>query len=343
LTKDVFQVENEQTNLKNRSKSELDLSIKSTSSSKSNKSKENITKNTSMFAFFSRKKNSDTLKSRTSLNVISNNEYTSNSNSKISSDSTKSPSIASSHQIKSAALKLDQAHVENTTVTAANEYYSPTNIKSQAKKRPAPAPPVLTQLKDENNQTEKIAIVDPVLVEKFFTKKKNKAPPPPPLATAVTPQVNLESLSNQTASSPTHSNSTTYPASNSESTPNFMRNGNSKKELSLSISTNSSPQPSISSASASPSLSESHSSGSNQSPKERIERLIELNNNSLIIPADNSSNNKETPSMLNSQINRNSSIKSNSIYSEQHNIDDDSISTIETLRQKKQSSFKTLG
>ena len=136
MTKDVFQVESEQTNLKNRSKSELDLSIKSTSSSKSNKSKENITKNTSMFAFFSRKKNSDTLKSRTSLNVISNNEYTSNSNSisKISSDSTKSPSIVSSHQIKSATLKLDQAHVENTTVTAANEYYTPTNLKSQIKK-----------------------------------------------------------------------------------------------------------------------------------------------------------------------------------------------------------------
>ena len=56
MTKDVFQVESEQTNLKNRSKSELDLSIKSTSTSKSNKSKENITKNTSMFAFFTRKK-----------------------------------------------------------------------------------------------------------------------------------------------------------------------------------------------------------------------------------------------------------------------------------------------
>ena len=354
-SKGISEIEDEQTNLKNRSKSELDLSIKSTSSSKSTKSKENISKNTSMFGFFSRKKNSDTLKSRTSLNSMPTNEP-----NIIVSDSFKTPSNGSS-LTKSSTLKLDHAQTESTTTK--NEYFSPVNIKTQTKKRPAPAPPTLTQIKVNNNEMANVDVIDPLLVEKFFTKKKTKAPPPPsvrpvtPQNQSVTPTEEIfeeRPIEDEFVERPIEEAFTSqipsnliFQSSKSVSTPNSsnLRNSDSKKELSLSISSSSSPQPSMSSASASPSISESRTSVSNQSPKERLEIHNEISANSFMMPVSNNndSNNQESPSLLDVQVNRNSSIKSNSIYSEQNNMEEDSMSTIETLRQKKHNSFKTTG
>ena len=209
---------------------------------------------------------------------------------------------------------------------------------------------LVTPVKTENQESH----LDPILVDKFFTKKKTKAPPPPtPTPQAVAQPAEVRQLP---ATPTVYTESQPSQTNNSESTPNVasVRSGGPKKELSISVSSNSSPQPSISSASASPALStESRASSSKQSVKEAInaaETSDEMNNSLNMMPSSEHSQvtssvdekkklgSHQTEQQLGNQVKRNSSTQSNSTFSEHV---DDSISTIETMRQKKQNSFKT--
>ena len=149
----------EQTNLRNRSKSELDLSVKPAPSLTAknhhiDSSKENIayssstassssshasnptcplSKNTgSMFGFFSRKKNSDTLKSRTSLNTAQ-------------SDSV-DLKVQEKKDHRSATSKKLTDNRKNEGISEVDRQIPSPAIKTHTKKRPAPAPPVQAQI-----------------------------------------------------------------------------------------------------------------------------------------------------------------------------------------------------
>ena len=309
--------------------------------------------------FFSRKKNSDTLKSRTSLNLAASSNDFADLKKQQEKELTKSTKKLDTRQ--SDAITADQSPNLKTRTT---------------KKRPAPAPPVQIQVTnsaqlkpnsagdtDRSLKTPNQDLpIDTLLVEKFFTKKKSKAPPPPasaPMPTltvqtpAKLPPVTTTSASQLNLLEPETGEKSPAPNfprhdNNSESTPNISDlKLNSKKKLSVSVSSNSSAQPSISSTSVSPSLSESRTSASNHSPKEKNEdeqhlaaNHSDIINNSLIMPvvSNKISVQQQMLNLISNQVRRNSSTQSNSTFSEHV---DDSISTIETLRQKKQNSFKT--
>jgi hypothetical protein len=269
----------------NRSKSELDLNATKSKSNNTNtsisssKSKEN---NNKMFGFFRKhkdKKDSDTLKSRNSNN-----------------NKTEAEPVVVKDQIESRAV-------------IANEYYTPTNTKT--KKRTAPAPPTPQQKPFVETpvaaaaaappQAATAADLDPVLLEKFFTKKKSKAPAPPP------PPFSLPESPSPPSKAP---GTPTSSVSNcEESTANYSH---SNKIFSLSIGSDSaSPQPSMSSASASPSLSEMRVS----TERIKVDSPITITTTATFSEAQETIHNN-------------------------NNNEDSTISTMENLREAEKNSFK---